>query len=145
APTRAERPFAFALAVVTLLGCAGLASAQSAAVGAPQPATLPPAVSSAQPIPVPRIPTMQVPSPILLARFQPPPRGRPGSVASTDDAQLSYQIQLEPPGLERLALSLTTDADLQERIRQETLSTRPTERVIFPEEPILSRNRYYGR
>src|SRR5262249_4704626 len=62
------------------------------------------------------------------------------------DGQLEYQIQLEPPGLQRLLLSLTSDANLQERIRQETLTrSQGREAVTFPEEPILSRDRYYGR
>jgi hypothetical protein len=56
-----------------------------------------------------------------------------------------YPIQLEPPGLERLAQSLQTDAALQERIRQEMRTRQPMERVVFPESPVLSTDTYQGR
>jgi hypothetical protein len=84
---------------------------------------------------------MSVPAPVVPVRYQTSLRG------STDESQPFYQIQLEPPGLERLAQSLESDASLQERVRQETLSNPSTanERVEFPEEPILSRDRYAGR
>jgi hypothetical protein len=90
---------------------------------------------------VPRAPTLQVPAPILPVRYQMGLRG------TAEENQPAYQIQLEPPGLWRLALGLQSDATLQERIRQETLSNPATasERVEFPEEPILSRDRYAGR
>jgi hypothetical protein len=93
------------------------------------------------PVAVPRTPTLQVPAPILPVRYQMPGR------TSGDESQPAYQIQLEPPGLERLTQGLQSDITLQERIRQETLSNPSTanERVDFPEEPILSRDRYVGR
>jgi hypothetical protein len=72
-----------------------------------------------------------------------PPAGMPGG-APTDEVQ-GYQIQLEPPGLERLQMSLQSEESLKERIRQENRQRVPMERVIFPEEPILSREVYYGR
>jgi hypothetical protein len=101
-------------------------------------------IASPNPVPVPRVPTLQVSAPPLqLVRYQ-ADRRRPGY--DGDDDQLEYQIQLEVPGLERLILSMANDSDVQERIRQETLRrTRGRERVVFPEEPILSRDRYYGR
>jgi hypothetical protein len=55
-----------------------------------------------------------------------------------------YQIQLEPPGLERIG-RMDTEPELRERIRQETKTRNPMERVTFPDEPILSRDTYYGR
>jgi hypothetical protein len=136
--------------VLLVPGFAALAPAQATALGRPQTAAPPPSevIAAPTPIPMPRIPTMQAPSPpVLQARFlQPAGRARPGSATGDDEGQLDYQIQLEPPGIERLLLSLTSDADLQERIRQETLKrSRERERVTFPEEPILSRDRYYGR
>jgi hypothetical protein len=56
-----------------------------------------------------------------------------------------YTIQLEPPGLERLAQSVQSDASLQERIRQENRERPTPERVTFPADPILSRDTYAGR
>jgi hypothetical protein len=101
-----------------------------------------PAIETGRPVPVavPRAPTMQVPAPILPVRYQ--MGGR-----TPEEAQPAYHIQLEPPGLQRLAMGMQTDLTLQERIRQETLSNPSTasERVDFPEEPILSRDRYAGR
>ncbi len=76
-----------------------------------------------------------------------PVRYQPATPGVGEASQPSYQIQLEPPGLGKLATVLQTDASLQERIRQETLSnpSTATERVEFPDEPILSRDRYAGR
>jgi len=79
--------------------------------------------------------------PAQRAAYQ-PPAGAPGG--NTDEVQ-GYQIQLEPPGLERLQMSLQSEENLKERIRQENRQRVPMERVIFPEEPILSREVYYGR
>jgi hypothetical protein len=70
-----------------------------------------------------------------------PPKG-PG--IPSEDTTVISPIQLEPPGLERLA-RLDTEQTLQERIRQDTYVANPNERVIFPEEPILSRETYNGR
>lgn len=64
--------------------------------------------------------------------------------AGLDEAKSEYQIQLEPPGLERIS-RLDSDAKLQERIREETLGKDRSETVLFPEEPILSRDTYQGR
>src|SRR5207253_10903390 len=84
-----------------------------------------------------------VPVPSLLARVQRPGTGRP--TTGGDDNQPTYQIQLEPPGLEQLARGMQSDDTLHERIRQHTLDIDPNERVEFPAEPILSRDRYFGR
>lgn len=123
------------LAALALLFCASLATAQ-----APRPAAL------GSPVPPP--PTFKVPAAILPVAYQ----QRGGSAGRTyqpptsgDDERLEYQIQLEPPGIERLALSMATDLDLQVRIRQDTLKRDKNEIVVFPEEPILSRDRYFGR
>ncbi|MFO0876951.1 MAG: hypothetical protein U0840_06225 [Gemmataceae bacterium] len=61
-----------------------------------------------------------------------------------EDRPQEYQIQLDPPGLERIS-RLDSDAKLQERIRQETKQRDPSEIVLFPDEPILSRESYQGR
>jgi hypothetical protein len=82
-----------------------------------------------------------VASNIIPVRYQ-----RPGGAAADDEGRPQYQIQLQPPGLERIS-QLDSDETLRERIRQETVEREGTtaERVAFPEEPILSRDVYYGR
>jgi hypothetical protein len=75
-----------------------------------------------------------------LARNQ-----RPAQRLAGEDAPPTYQIQLEPPGLEQLAGGMQSDETLHERIRQRTLDIDPNERIEFPAEPILSRQRYFGR
>jgi hypothetical protein len=118
--------------VLALLALAGLAPAQQGPILGPP-----------QPNPSANV----IATPVIPVRYQQPMSrsGRPYTPSTGDDEGLDYQIQLEPPGLERLMNTLSSDSDLQERIRQETLSRQPRERVIFPEEPILSRDRYYGR
>jgi hypothetical protein len=49
-----------------------------------------------------------------------------------------FRIQLEPPGLERLAQSVQSDEALRERIRQESRERHPIQRDVFPPEPVLS-------
>ncbi|MFM7149907.1 MAG: hypothetical protein ACKO23_08705 [Gemmataceae bacterium] len=61
-----------------------------------------------------------------------------------EEGRSEYQIQLEPPGLERIS-RLDSDAKLQERIRQEAKVREPNETLLFPESPILSRKTYLGR
>jgi hypothetical protein len=56
----------------------------------------------------------------------------------------SFQIQLEPPGPDRL-FRVESDQSLYERMRQESKSKDPLQRVVFPPEPVLSRDSYYGR
>ncbi len=96
----------------------------------------------AQPPPVfrPAPPAAQKPvaSTVVPVAYQ-----RPG-VGATDEPRVEYQIQLEPPGLERIG-RLDSDRKLQERISQETKEREEYERSVFPEEPILSRDVYRGR
>jgi hypothetical protein len=54
------------------------------------------------------------------------------------------QIQLEPPGPQRLFRLEGEDA-LMERMRQEALERRTRERITFPDVPVLSRETYHGR
>ncbi|HEY7309069.1 MAG TPA: hypothetical protein VH643_06830 [Gemmataceae bacterium] len=61
------------------------------------------------------------------------------------DQAAPVTIQLEPPGLERLALSVQSDAQLQERIRQENRERKTPERIVFPSDPVLSTDTYNGR
>ncbi len=76
-----------------------------------------------------------------------PPMGGIG-VAGPGEEESAFQIQLEPPGLERLG-RVESEADFQERIRQEARTRpshdRPVERVDFPTEPVLARGAFQGR
>jgi hypothetical protein len=147
-----------AAAALLLLG--GLAHAQqpTATPYSPQPAmTAPlspapparlPSLPQAQPLATrygdpARAPEVTVPAPaasLQRARFQ---LGTGGGVYG-EEGTGEYQIQLEPPGLERIG-RIDTEAELKERIRQETKQRNPMERVTFPDEPVLSRDTYYGR
>jgi hypothetical protein len=69
---------------------------------------------------------------------------RPAAVPLADEPRVEYQIQLEPPGLERIS-RLDSDKKLQDRIAQETKEREFNEQSQFPDEPILSRDVYYGR
>lgn len=57
------------------------------------------------------------------------------------ESSISYSIQLEPPGPERLFRLESEDA-MKERMRQEKRNTPQMERLIFPEEIVLSRSNY---
>jgi hypothetical protein len=83
-------------------------------------------------------------------------RARPGAPLPRGDIRLPEEglnpdqpapvtIQLEPPGLERLAQSVQSDAQLMERIRQENRERKTPERIVFPSDPVLSYDTYQGR
>jgi hypothetical protein len=95
------------------------------------PAALPPAATLGQ-----VVPAQQQPPPLL------PPQGpRPRALG---DAGTAFRIPLELPGPERL-FRLESESSFFERMRQEARDNTPPERLTFPEEPVLSRNPYYGR
>jgi hypothetical protein len=97
-----------------------------------------------QPAPAPLGPAAVPPALTLQpARFQQDRTGVGGGVWGEEGAG-EYQVQLEPPGLERIA-RMDTEPELFERIRQEAKNRNPLDRMAFPEEPILSRDTYYGR
>lgn len=80
--------------------------------------------------------------PAAMQALQPPPPvpgGRPGP-----GEPLGFQIQLDPPGPDRL-FRLESEAALNERMRQEARGRVPPERITFPDEPVLSKDRYTGR
>lgn len=76
-------------------------------------------------------------------RYQPVPGPGPGG-APYDEKQAEQTIQLEPPGPDRVFRLESEDA-LKERWRQELQATRPGDRQPYPDEPILTREKYYGR
>jgi hypothetical protein len=55
-----------------------------------------------------------------------------------------YTIQLEPPGPDRL-FRLESEKTFQERMRQEARGRPTLERIVFPDEPVLSTEPYTGR
>jgi hypothetical protein len=144
-----------------LLLCAAVAPAQSPRpiASAPTPSTPalqqpvlpvswqapppPPAFSPStmQPVPTPSV-SMPPPPPERAANWQVNPPS--GSGALTIDDQTDQTYQLEPPGRDRLFRLESEDA-LKERMRQESKTRSKTDRIIFPDEPILSRDTYYGR
>lgn len=56
-----------------------------------------------------------------------------------------YTIQLEPPSIYRVAISVESDAQLQQRIRQENRERKVPERIVFPNDPVISTDTYQGR
>ncbi len=67
-----------------------------------------------------------------------------GATRPLDDQATIYQIPIEPPGPQKL-FRLESEESLMERMRQEALGRTPRERIVFPQEPILSRDTYTGR
>jgi hypothetical protein len=95
-------------------------------------------------------------APFQSVAQQPPPGSRdpllnqPRGIPLPEAAQKvleelpEYQIQLEPPGPERL-FRLESEQTLQERMRQEARQRPTLERINFPEEPVLSTQAYAAR
>jgi hypothetical protein len=69
----------------------------------------------------------------------------PGDLGPTNENAAVEQalIQLVPPGPERL-FRLESEGNLMERWKQEAMA-RLNERIEFPEEPVLSKEKYAGR
>jgi hypothetical protein len=140
------------LAGLAVLLLAGFAQGQgSGSMATPYP-SWPPSTPSAAPLGQPR----PLPGAILDGHELPPNRVAASSYslermalqappAKPGEAEEATSlIQLEPPGLERI-LRLDSDEMLRERIRQENRERAQMQRVVFPEEPILSRDSYQGR
>jgi hypothetical protein len=72
------------------------------------------------------------------------PLGAGAGELNPSEETAAYHIQLEPPGPERL-FRLDSEARLQERIRQEGRDRTPIDIAVFPNEPVLSTQPYYGR
>jgi hypothetical protein len=83
------------------------------------------------------------PSVIQRAEFQ-PPIGLVEDRRGGEGRQLEFIIQLEPPGPDRL-FRLESEAALNERMRQEGKNQGLADKIIFPEEPVVSREQYPGR
>ncbi len=77
-----------------------------------------------------------------------PPQERGGQLPENLDVEvrpLTATVELVPPGIERIAQSVQSDESLFERIRQENRERSPMERVVFPPDPVLTRDTYHGR
>jgi hypothetical protein len=99
-------------------------------------------------------PTPYVPSAVAAIQQQQPqppvpPVGEPlpGGIRPPEpwEQPAPYTIQLEPPSIYRVAISVESDAQLQERIRQENRERKVPERVVFPNDPVISTETYQGR
>jgi hypothetical protein len=95
----------------------------------PPPAAIAPRVAP----PVQRV-SAQLPKEPLKVQAKGPGPGGP------DDATI-YNIPLEPPGPERL-FRLESQAALFERMRQEARTRPSPDPLVFPEEPIVSKDRF---
>jgi len=93
-------------------------------------------------------------SPALAVTQQPqksPPKTteplQPGGIRPPEpwEQPAPYTIQLEPPSIYRVAISVESDAQLQERIRQENREREVPERIVFPNDPVISTETYQGR
>jgi hypothetical protein len=72
----------------------------------------------------------------------PPPGDKMPQSKSNYEEVMGLKGVREVPGLEKLT-RLETEAQLQERMKQEAL--RAGDRLVFPEEPVLSKEMYPGR
>src|SRR5579871_4868788 len=143
-PSKAARTACSLLALLL----AGVVRAQQPAPAAPDfPFSPPPAQPTALSAPqgMANLTALQRPA-------QRPPRpGVPiGGVGGPEqgldpEAPAPYTIELVPPSITRVAISVESDARLQERIRQENRERRTPERITFPADPILSNETYQGR
>jgi hypothetical protein len=127
------------LGLAAFLLLCGVAPAQQSA-----PLPWSPGAAPARSTPAPYwTPGTSAAAPVQQARFQPVPAPGVGP-APYDEKQAEQTIQLEPPGPDRVFRLESEDA-LKERWRQELQTTRPGDRQPYPDEPILTRDAYYGR
>jgi hypothetical protein len=102
-----------------------------------------PAAGKAQAAPFQSV-AQQPPSQREPSLIQRPGVPLPEAAAQVLQELPEYQIQLEPPGPERL-FRLESEQTLQERMRQEARQRPTLERINFPEEPVLSTQAYAAR
>jgi len=109
---------------------AGSGRAQEAPAPLPEPIASTPAAKG---------PEGKVDPEIQPAAQPPRPPVRP-----IDRAPRRYRLPLDLPGAERL-FRLDSDDMLFERMKQEARDEKVPERITFPDEPVLSKDPYYGR
>ena len=93
------------------------------------------------PPPPPAVPSNDL-APAAFQQPQ-PPKGAMDRRQPSEEEQ-GVRIQLEPPGPDRIFGRRDSERSLQERIRQDVRQQRMTP-FEFPEEPILTTQRYAGR
>jgi hypothetical protein len=76
--------------------------------------------------------------------FQPVAMQAPVPPRRSQEESVGYGVQTETPG-PSLLFRLESERDLKERLRQEARQVSSTLPVIFPEEPILTREKYTPR
>jgi len=74
-----------------------------------------------------------------------PPRARDLRKEQQAEESVQYSVPTEAPGPERLFMTMQSDEQLMERMRQEKRSQNTVERIVFPEETMLSKVAYAGR
>lgn len=97
--------------------------------------------------PVTELPPAQTQPPFVpgvhpVSLQQPLPAQPPAAAA---EEALRYSIHLDPPGSQRLFGTLESEGRLQARMKQEYRERTPSERIVFPEEAVVSREVYQGR
>src|SRR5262249_31157826 len=103
------------------------------------PALLPPTTQEAAVVPL-STPGQMDPAvmPVQMRAAAPPP-----PASARDDPPTAFRIPFELPGPERL-FRLDSEEAFFQRVRQEARERKPEE-LVFPEEPVLSKDPYYGR
>jgi hypothetical protein len=92
----------------------------------------------------PYVPAAPAPLPEPLLALQAPKKDAGPMGARGGDESLQVLIPLEPPGPARL-FKLDTEAELYERMRQDARNQGLDNRINFPEEAVVSRDKYKGR
>jgi hypothetical protein len=149
--TPAPTPARWAAAGLLLLA-GGLAPAQEPAALPPLPAWQPSVPTDARPpLPVKKLSFHKPAAPALTAAQPEPGAIRPVQAfsasrlpAAVTGEQAGYEIQLLPPGFERLTRIQSEDS-LREQLRQEGREKSPPERAIFPDEPPVTDEPYARR
>jgi len=112
----------------------------------PLPSSPSPADVSPFPGPTGSVQLLPPDAPFVPIAMQQPRAGAPGDGARDSDqaAIQEISIQLEPPRADRL-FRLESEYALRERMRQEARQRNPPEKITFPEDPILTTDKFGGR
>jgi hypothetical protein len=133
--------------LVLLCGIGGLSAQQPVATTLPKSTDIPAIIevpaskvlAAEKGVLPPGTPRWLDPEVVLVQARGPAPLGP----ARGDDAQTAYKIPFDLPGSERL-FRIESEEALFQRMSQEARERKPEE-LVFPEEPVLSKEPYYGR